>query len=110
MTGLRHSPAEEFLSRCPALHAAQSRSTVWPRIRDEGRIDLGGTHAFVIASDTLGGEAELFLDRLARGANAAASDPLSRALFLELPRELQDVIRRELLNEPPPPSESGANP
>jgi hypothetical protein len=101
VSGTQRSHAEAFLDRHPALHAARSRSAVWPRVRDEGRIDLGGTEVYVVAGDTLGGEAELFLDRLARGSSAAGADPLSRALFLELPAELQALVRHELLLQPP---------
>ena len=100
MTGPQRSHAEAFLDRHPALRAACGRSAVWPRVKDEARIDLGGTELYIVAGDTLGGETELFLDRLARGANAAGADPLSRALFLELSAELQTMVRRELLLEP----------
>jgi hypothetical protein len=100
VTGPQRSHAEAFLDRHPALRTACARSTVWSRVRDEARIDLGGSEAYIVAGDTLGGEPELLLDRLARGANASGADPLSRALFLELPTELQTTVRRELLLEP----------
>jgi len=90
------SRAELFLDQHPALRAAQGRSEVWPRIKEEAVIELGGTEAYIIAGDTLGGEAELFLDRVARGASAPGADVLSRALFLELSPELQAAVRREL--------------
>jgi hypothetical protein len=98
MTEPVRSPARVFLDAHPALDAARDRSDVWPRIREEARLRLAGEELFIVGGDTFGGEAELFLDRLARGARPSA-DPLSRALFLELSDALQAEVRRDLLLE-----------
>jgi hypothetical protein len=91
--------AELFLARHPALLEAQTRSSVWPRVRKEASVEIQGTRLYVVGGDMLGSDAALFLDRLARGARALSSDPLSRELFLELPPDLQSLVRRELLLE-----------
>ena len=77
------SNARIFLDAHPALDRARAQSTVWPRIKAESQIRIGG-------------EDELFLDRLARGTRESA-DPLSRALFVELPATLQIVVLCELM-------------
>ena len=91
--------AEQFLARHPALVEAQARSKVWPRVREEAAVDIQGTRLYVVGDDTLGSDAALFLDRLARGARDVSSDPLSRELFLELPPDLQLLVRQALLLE-----------
>ena len=52
---------------------------------------------YVVGGDTLGGEEELFLDRLARGAGESGTDTLSRELFLEQPEAVQAIVRTRLL-------------
>jgi hypothetical protein len=91
--------AERFLAERPALREARGRSTVWPDILTSAAVRIRGERLYVVRGDTLGGEDELFLDRLARGAREAGSDPLSRALFLELPPELQEIVQRDLLRQ-----------
>ena len=95
--------AEAFLEAHPELGVARA-AAVWPRIRDEARI-LPGPTGFLIGSDTFGSEAALLLDRLARGARAEGSDPLSRELFLELPESLRDLVRVILLRQPARPTD-----
>jgi hypothetical protein len=95
------SRARIFLDTHPALGAALRHSGVWPQIRTEAKIHVADEDLYIVAGDTLGDEEELFLDRLARGARPSA-DPLSRALFLELPESLQTLVRHELLLERPP--------
>jgi hypothetical protein len=90
------SNARIFLDAHPALDRARAQSTVWPRIKAESQIHIGGEEMYTVAGDTLGGEDELFLDRLARGTRESA-DSLSRALFVELPETLQIVVLRELM-------------
>ena len=91
------SRAALFLQAHPALTDARASSSAWPRIREEAALTVAGRRLFLIAGDTLGGEEDLYLDRLARGAGEAGSDPLSRELFLGLSPELQTLVRRELL-------------
>ena len=98
--------ARLFLDAHPELVAAREQSRVWPRIKAGAALRVGGADLFVVGGDTLGGEDELWLDRLARGARPA-SDPLSRALFVELPAALQTLVRRELLHERPPEHADG---
>jgi len=91
--------AEEFLRNHPALGAARAASKVWERVKEDAAVTLPTGRWYLVGGDTLGGEAALFLDRLARGANAEGSDEPSRQLFLELPDDLQAVVRRDLLLE-----------
>ena len=89
--------AESFLDRHAALREARTRSRVWPGVKTSAELVVDGQRLYVVGGDTLGGEDELYLDRLARGANVDSSDDLSRQLFLELPPPLRDVVARELL-------------
>jgi hypothetical protein len=93
------SRAAIFLDAHPELRAAQTRSEVFPRIREQASLAVAGRQFYLVHGDILGGEEELFLDRLARGARDKGADRLSRELFLELSPELQEVVRRELLRE-----------
>jgi hypothetical protein len=103
MTEPMRTNARIFLDAHPELDAARARSGVWPQIKAAASIRPAGVELFVVGGDTLGGEEELFLDRLARGAGPSG-DPLSRALFLELPVALQAEVRRDLLLEDAPSS------
>ena len=94
--------AEAFLDSNRSLREARDRSAVWPRIKTGAAIDVGGRELYIAGGDTLGGEDELYVDRLARGAKGSGSDELSRSLYLELPADLQAIVRRELLREPQP--------
>jgi hypothetical protein len=100
MAGRPRTRAEAFLDEHRALRDARDRSAVWLRIRATSGFELQGRRLYVVGGDTLGGEDELYLDRLARGARAAGSDELSRELYLELPEELKKVVDNELLRQP----------
>ena len=76
----------------PALQALLDRSEIFRRIAEGARIDLDGRTHFLVRGDTLGSREELLVDALCRGASPESSDPLSRALFLELPPALQAAI------------------
>jgi hypothetical protein len=91
--------AERFLDRHPALREAMARSSVWASVKEEAAVDVHTRRMYLVGGDTLGGEAALFLDRLARGGRSETADRLSRELFLELSSELQTLVRRELLQE-----------
>ena len=78
----------------PALLALLDRSETFRRIAEEARVDLDGRTHFLVRGDTLGSREELLVDALCRGASPESSDPPSRALFLELPPNLQDAVRR----------------
>jgi hypothetical protein len=93
--------AQIFLDAHPDLRAARERSRVWQRIKAAASIRPAGEELFIVGGDTLGGEDELFLDRLARGARPSG-EPLSRELFLELSPALQAQVWRDLLLEEPP--------
>lgn len=89
------TPALPALLRAhPALHALLDRSETFRRIAERARIELDGRTHFLVRGDTLGSREELLVDALCRGASPESSDPLCRALFLELPAALQrEVIR-----------------
>jgi hypothetical protein len=90
-----------FLEAHAKLRDARDRSSVWPRIKEQARLAFGKGTTYLVHGDVLGGEAELYLDRLARGAREAGADPLSRALFLELPPDLQAVVHQDVLQQTP---------
>ena len=93
------SRSRAFLESHPELADARARSSVWPRILRETAIEVGGETLFLVAGDTLGDDDDLYLERLARGARAAGSDPTSRELFLELPQHLHPIVYAELLQQ-----------
>ena len=89
--------AARFLDDHPELREAMARSAVWPRVKRDATVTIRGQPMYVVGGDTLGGEEELFLDRLARGAGESGADPLSRELFLEQPDAVQAIVRTRLL-------------
>jgi hypothetical protein len=89
--------AAKFLDDHPELHEAMARSSVWPRVKQHAEVTIKGQPMYVVGGDTLGGEEELFLDRLARGAREAGADALSRELFLEQSESVQAIVRTTLL-------------
>jgi hypothetical protein len=66
-------------------------------LRDRAALELRGKRVFLVSGDSLGDENDLYLAELARGAGEEDAGSLSRALFLELPPELRDIIIRDLL-------------
>ena len=89
--------SQAFLDAHPALVSARAVSSIWPQILKEASLELGDASVFVVGGDTIGDEADLYLDRLARGARGDGSDTLSRQLFLELSPDLQTIVQRGLL-------------
>jgi hypothetical protein len=89
--------ATKLLDEHPELREAIRRSAVWPRVKQEAAVTIRGQPMYVVAGDTLGGEEELFLDRLARGAREGGADALSRELFLEQSEAVQAIVRTHLL-------------
>lgn len=88
------SSATEFLDSNAELRRAMRESKVFDRIKLQAAFQIDGERLYIVKSDALGGEDDLFLDALAEGSRKDAADELRRALFLEL-----DDARRELLNK-----------
>jgi hypothetical protein len=89
----RKNPAPPALLRAhPALQALLDQSETFRRIAEAARLDLDGRTCFIVHGDTLGSREELLVDALFRGSSPESADPLSRALFLELPPALQAMI------------------
>ncbi len=99
MAGRSRSRAEEFLDEHAELRKARERSSVWARIKASSALRVQEHELYLVGGDILGGEDELYLDRLARGAHASGGDDLSRKLFEELPEELKGTVRRDVLLE-----------
>jgi hypothetical protein len=76
------------------------RSATFRRIAGRARIVLDGNEHYLIHRDTLGSLEELFVDAVCRGSSPEGSDPLTRALFLELPAALQAAVRRSVRPDP----------
>jgi hypothetical protein len=91
------SQAQIFLDEHRELQDMKGRSKTWPQVKAASALSHRGQTFYIVAGDVLGGEEELYLDRLARGADPSAADHLARELFLELPEELQEIVRRDLL-------------
>lgn len=88
------------LEAYPELRAIMNGSATFRRIADRARLVIGGRTAYLVRGDTLGTLEELFVDALSRGSAPEGADEPSRALFLELPPHLQDVIRRGVRQDP----------
>jgi hypothetical protein len=92
------SPA--LLDAHPELRALMDRSEALRLLEERERVEIDGITRYIVRGDTLGSREELFVDALSRGSSSEGADPLSRALFLELPPALQDVIRRATRLDP----------
>ena len=89
-----------LLTAYPELRAVMDRSETFGRIAERARLVLDGRTHYLVHGDTLGSLEELFVDALSRGSSSEGSDPLCRTLFLELPAELQDAVRRRVRPDP----------
>lgn len=88
------------LEAYPELRAIMTGSATFRGIADRARLVIGGRTAYLVRGDTLGTLEELFIDALSRGSTPEGADEASRALFLELPPHLQDVILRCVRQDP----------
>ncbi|WP_437878066.1 hypothetical protein [Sorangium sp. So ce513] len=93
-------PRPALLAAHPDLLTFLERSAIFPRVEERYRVELDGRTHYLVRGDTLGSREDLLVDALARGAAPEGADPLSRALFLELPRHLQEVIRGATRSDP----------
>jgi hypothetical protein len=84
------SPA--LLEALPELREIMDRSGTFQRIAERARLVIDGRIHYLVRGDTLGDLEELFVDALSRGSSPEGSDPLSRALFLELTPRLQQAV------------------
>lgn len=90
--------AQMFLDKHPALRAAMQGSAAFAQVKAETRrVPLPAGEAYLVYGDALGDEEDLYLDRLARGANEPRADPLSQRLYLELSPEAREIVSRDLL-------------
>ncbi|KYF53389.1 hypothetical protein BE08_39230 [Sorangium cellulosum] len=102
-------PRPALLVAHPELLAFLDGSTIFPRVEARHRVELDGRTHYLVRGDTLGSREDLLVDALARGAAPEGADALSRALFLELPGHLQEVIRGATRSDPgQPPTGPGA--
>jgi len=93
-------PPPALLEAYPELRALMDRSEHFRTIEARDRIEMDGRIHYIVRGDTLGSREELFVDALCRGASPESGDLPSRALFLELPPTLKDVIRRMTRQDP----------
>ncbi|HEX7317616.1 MAG TPA: hypothetical protein VF297_27185 [Pyrinomonadaceae bacterium] len=92
MGGEAKTSATKFLDEHPDLRRVMSESASFAELKARESFPVDGEVRYVVRGDTFGGEDELFLDALARGADPVARDELSRALFLELSKQLREVV------------------
>jgi hypothetical protein len=92
------STASQVFAAHPALRQAMSASQIFPKIRDQARLQVGGEELYIIRGDTLGEEEDLYLEALIRGA--AGQGDLNRALFVELDDRLKPIPTTLLRHEP----------
>lgn len=88
------SDAADFLALHPGLEDVMRASERFARIRDDAALEVDAERLYIVRGDTLGEEADLYLETLVRGARSDHPDDPNRAVFLELDDELQGVVRR----------------
>lgn len=88
------SDASDFLVTHPGLEAAMHASGRFAHVRDAAALEVDNERLYIVRGDTLGDEADLYLETLVRGARSDRQDDPNRAVFLELDDELQEVVRR----------------
>ena len=88
------SDAAEFVRMHPGLERTMSASERFARIRDDTALEVDAERLYIVWGDTLGDEADLYMETLVRGARSDRPDDPNRAVFLELDDELQEVVRR----------------
>jgi hypothetical protein len=90
----------ELLRAHPELLELMARSETFGRIAERARLEIDGITHFLVRGDTLGSREELLVDALSEGSSPESADPSRRALFLELPPALQEVVRRTVRPDP----------
>jgi hypothetical protein len=88
------SDAAEFMRTHPGLERAMSASDLFGRIRDDAALVVDAERLYIVRGDTLGDEADLYLETLVRGARSDHPDDPNRAVFLELDDELRGIVMR----------------
>jgi hypothetical protein len=88
------SDAADFLATHPGLEDAMRVSEWFPQVREAAVFEVDAERLYIVRGDTLGDEADLYLETLVRGARSEHPDDTNRAVFLELDDELQEVVRR----------------
>jgi hypothetical protein len=95
------SDAAGFLALHPGLEGAMRASERFARIRVDAALEVDAERLYIVRGDTLGDEADLYLETLVRGARSDHQDDPNRAVFLELDDELQAVVRRRARGSAP---------
>lgn len=95
------SPETQFLDAHPRLRAFMSSSEKFAEIKELRKMEIPGDeeHLYVVRGDAVGGEDELFVDSLARGATPQGAGQLyaaSRELFEELDESLKALVEQRL--------------
>jgi hypothetical protein len=67
-------------------------SRTFAGIRDAAVLDIDDERLYIVRGDTLGDEADLFVEALVRGAQASDPSDPNRALYLELDDKMREVI------------------
>lgn len=80
----------------PELRRAMKDSRVFEKIKSRAALEVDDEEFYIVKSDTLGGEDDLYLDALAQGAKAEREEDLNRELFLELDDEQKNALKERL--------------
>jgi hypothetical protein len=76
----------------PGLAQAMRSSKAFEAIRDKAALEIDAERLYIVRGDTLGDEADLFVETLVRGAKSSDPDDPNRAVYLDLDDELREVI------------------
>ena len=94
------SEADEFVAANPALARAMAASRAFPALRDAAALDIDEERLYIVRGDTLGSEADLFVEALVRGARGSDPTDPARALYLELDDETRVLVERRIGRQP----------
>lgn len=88
--------AGEFVRANPGLEAAMRTSEPFARVRQGAVLELDDERLYIVRGDTLGDEAELFVETVVRGAQASDPSDPTREVYLELDDGLRALVRQRI--------------
>ena len=71
-------------------------SAAFEAIRDKATLEIDAERLYIVRGDTLGDEEDLFLETLVRGAQASDPNDPNRKVYLELDKDMREVIEQRV--------------
>lgn len=93
------TPAAELLEQHPELREKMSNSESFREMKKKKELAIDDEKLYVVQGDTLGDEADLYVDSLVRGSNPKTDDQIARSLFLELDESQQKLVTSRFMKQ-----------